>query len=78
MELLESIFIDVFEGYLAIDTADDGESTLEWLKGTDTLPAPARKSLLTKRKSLAGSPFELGVRVIRAIVAKERLWAEER
>ncbi|MBP1994303.1 hypothetical protein [Paenibacillus eucommiae] len=35
-------------------------------------PAPARKSLLTKRKTLAGSPFELGVRVIRAIVAKER------
>ncbi|MBP1990606.1 hypothetical protein [Paenibacillus eucommiae] len=43
-------------------------------------PAPARKSLLTKRKTLAGSPFELVVRVIRAIVAEKRewLWVEER
>ncbi|MBP1992666.1 hypothetical protein J2Z66_004275 [Paenibacillus eucommiae] len=38
-------------------------------------PASARKSPLNKRKTLAGCPFELGVRVIRvicAIVAKER------
>ncbi|MBP1995286.1 hypothetical protein [Paenibacillus eucommiae] len=40
----------------------------------------AGKSSLIKRKTLAGCPFELGVRVIRANVAKERewLWAEER
>ncbi|MBP1990179.1 hypothetical protein J2Z66_001777 [Paenibacillus eucommiae] len=33
-----------------------------------------------QRKTLAGCSFELGVRMIRAIVAKERewLWAEER
>ncbi|MBP1993724.1 hypothetical protein [Paenibacillus eucommiae] len=41
------------------------------------VPSSARKSLPAKRKTLAGSPFELGVR---AIVSKERewLWAEER
>ncbi|MBP1994184.1 hypothetical protein J2Z66_005810 [Paenibacillus eucommiae] len=43
-------------------------------RSSSPAPAPARKSLLTKRKSLAGCPFELGVRVIRAIVAKEREW----
>ncbi|MBP1989710.1 hypothetical protein [Paenibacillus eucommiae] len=33
-----------------------------------------------KSKTLVGCPFELGVRVIRAIVAKKRewLWVEER
>ncbi|MBP1993326.1 hypothetical protein [Paenibacillus eucommiae] len=38
------------------------------------------KSPPTKRKTLADSPFELGVRVNRAIVAEKRewLWAEER
>ncbi|MBP1995050.1 hypothetical protein J2Z66_006692 [Paenibacillus eucommiae] len=43
-------------------------------------PASARKSPLIKRKPLAGCPFELGVCVVRAIVAKERgwLWVEER
>ncbi|MBP1989059.1 hypothetical protein J2Z66_000654 [Paenibacillus eucommiae] len=47
---------------------------------SSTAPAPARKSPFTKRKTLAGCPFELGVRVIRAIIAKERewLWVEER
>ncbi|MBP1991023.1 hypothetical protein J2Z66_002630 [Paenibacillus eucommiae] len=34
-------------------------------------PAPARKFPLTKRKTFAGCPFELGVR---AIVSKEREW----
>ncbi|MBP1995248.1 hypothetical protein [Paenibacillus eucommiae] len=40
----------------------------------------AGKSPPIQRKTLVGSPFELGVRVISAIVAKERewLWVEER
>ncbi|MBP1989789.1 hypothetical protein [Paenibacillus eucommiae] len=42
-------------------------------------PAGRWESPPIQRKTLAGSPFELGVRAIRAIVANERewLWEEE-
>ncbi|MBP1990052.1 hypothetical protein [Paenibacillus eucommiae] len=46
-------------------------------RSSSTAPDPTRKSPPTRRKTLAGCPFELGVR---AIVAKERegMWVEER
>ncbi|MBP1995554.1 hypothetical protein [Paenibacillus eucommiae] len=49
-------------------------------RSSSQAPVPARKSPLLERKTLAGCPFELVVRAIHAIVAKERegLWAEER
>ncbi|MBP1992295.1 hypothetical protein [Paenibacillus eucommiae] len=42
--------------------------------------SPRGNLLPSREKTLLASPFELGVRVIRAIVAKERewLWEEER
>ncbi|MBP1993501.1 hypothetical protein [Paenibacillus eucommiae] len=49
-------------------------------RSSSPAPLPARKSSPTQRKTLAGCPFGLGARAIRAIGAKERgwLWEEER
>ncbi|MBP1991474.1 hypothetical protein J2Z66_003081 [Paenibacillus eucommiae] len=65
---------------LAMKNIVKGAGLLSCVRSSFPAPAPARKALLTKRKSLAGCPFEFAVHVIRAIVAKESewVWEEER